>query len=36
MEADSALPAVIRNFENAGAKIQESRLEGGWRDSYHM
>ena len=33
MEADSALPAVIRNFENAGAQIKESRVEGGWRDS---
>jgi hypothetical protein len=34
MEADSALPAVVRNFENAEAKVQESRVEGGWRDSY--
>lgn len=34
IEANSALPTVVRNFENAGAKIQESRVEGGWRDSY--
>lgn len=34
LEADNALPGIIRNFENAEAKIQESHVEGGWRDSY--
>jgi len=34
MEADGSLPVVVKNFEDAGAKIKESRVEGGWRDSY--
>lgn len=34
LEADALLDTVVARFENAGAKVQTPRVEGGWRDSF--